>query len=70
VTLRLDARAGGGLRLVVEDDGCGFGPGGDAQGTGVLSMRRRADALGATLAIESAPGRGTRVVLDCPGGIA
>jgi signal transduction histidine kinase/ligand-binding sensor domain-containing protein len=70
VKLLLETRAGGGLRLVIEDDGCGFDPGGDAQGTGVLSMRRRAAALGATLAIESAPGRGTRVALDCTGGIA
>jgi two-component system NarL family sensor kinase len=51
--------------LVVSDNGCGFdvrrrrvlGP----QGLGLTTMRERAEAIGATLAIESKPGKGTRV---------
>jgi PAS domain S-box-containing protein len=57
--------------LVVEDDGIGF----DAdrtneQGFGIAGMRERAALVGATLEIESAPGRGTTVLvrIDVPAG--
>ena len=53
------------LRLHIEDDGIGFVPGRHS-GTGLASMRRRADALGGTLDIDSAPGRGTRIELIVP----
>jgi len=59
-------------RLVaeVEDNGCGFTL--DEQGRprdtglGLLGMRERAAIAGGSLAIESSPGRGTRVVLQIP----
>jgi signal transduction histidine kinase len=60
------------LRLTVTDDGCGFDPGARARtpgsGFGLVSMRERAEALGGTLAVVSAPGAGTMidVVLPCP----
>ena len=60
------------LRLTVSDDGCGFDPGARARtpaaGFGLVSMRERAEALGGTLAVVSAPGAGTTidVVVPCP----
>ena len=56
------------LVLEVEDDGVGFEPAlvqtphEDGEGLGLLGMRERLALLGGTLAIESEPGRGTRVV--------
>jgi signal transduction histidine kinase len=56
----------GQLILTIEDDGTGFDPqargepGYDA-GSGLLSMRERAEFLGGSFALESAPGRGTRI---------
>lgn len=58
------------VRLVVADDGVGF----DLPATlrhshrlGLTSMRERAEALGGTLEIVTAPGAGTRVELEVPG---
>ena len=58
--------------LDLRDDGVGFDPSavpqlgrrGGAQG--LANIRRRAELLGATLVIESAPGRGTRLSLTMP----
>lgn len=51
------------LVLEVRDDGVGFEPceGGRGRGKGLEGMRRRAEACGGRLDIESAPGQGTRV---------
>ena len=60
------------LRLAITDDGCGFDaaarPAHPDAGFGLLSMGERAESLGGTLAIRSAPGAGTtiEVVLPCP----
>jgi PAS domain S-box-containing protein len=55
------------LRLEVQDDGRGFDlavrP---AAALGLVSMEERALALGGRFEIQSAPGRGTTVVLVCP----
>ena len=53
------------LRLVIEDDGCGFDPDRqvDAGGFGLLSMRERAARVGAVLSVDSVPERGTRVAV-------
>jgi signal transduction histidine kinase len=68
--LCLRQRAGG-IELEVRDKGTGF----DLQtlkavdadhGFGLFSIRERAELLGGTLAIDSAPGQGTRVVLSLP----
>jgi signal transduction histidine kinase len=50
------------LGLRVEDDGVGFDVTGSTGGHGLNSMRRRAADAGGTLEIDSAPGRGTRVM--------
>jgi signal transduction histidine kinase len=54
--------------LVIEDDGVGFDPADHelaARGLGLVGMRERAGLLGATLDLESAPGKGTTVFLRC-----
>jgi signal transduction histidine kinase len=50
-----------GLVFVVTDDGAGFDVRGRDMGAGFANMHDRLGALGGTLRIESAPGRGTRV---------
>ena len=54
--------------VMIEDDGVGFEPyrvqGGDH--FGLLGMRERAEALGGTLTLESAPGEGTTIVVEVP----
>jgi len=55
--------------MEIRDDGTGFAgaPAGGAEGHfGIVGMRERADAIGATLAVESAAGAGTRVQLTLP----
>ena len=55
------------MRLSVTDNGVGFEPESvDARGKrlGLTSMLERAQALGATLVVDSAPGRGTRVIVE------
>jgi signal transduction histidine kinase len=52
---------------VVEDDGIGFdlARGADRPGSyGIRGMRERAAQMGAALEVQSAPGRGTTIVLD------
>jgi two-component system NarL family sensor kinase len=70
VDLTLEPR-GDQLSLSVEDDGTGFDTttvaGRLREGhIGLLSLRERADALGGSLTVESAPGAGTRVTLSLP----
>lgn len=54
--------------LAVQDDGAGFTPSGatSREGHGLANMAARAQALGGTLRVESAPGKGTRVLLLLP----
>jgi signal transduction histidine kinase len=57
-------RTNGGLVIEVEDDGVG---GAEAsRGTGLRGLADRVEAQGGRLAIESPPGRGTRVVGEIP----
>ncbi len=66
------------VSLAIEDDGVGFdtaalrpdAPGAheDGRGLGVLGMRERAELLGGSLKIESAPGAGTTVWARVPRG--
>ena len=52
---------GGALDFKVLDSGAGFDPAQTHIGTGIANMRDRIAAVGGTLAVDSAPGRGTRV---------
>ncbi len=56
------------LRLSVEDDGQGFDPQEPPRPGcfGLLGMRERAELLGGRLEVESAPGKGTRIVAYLP----
>jgi signal transduction histidine kinase len=54
------------LRVIINDDGCGFDPAVANDGLGLVGMRERAQAIGARLGIVSAVGRGTRVRLEVP----
>jgi len=62
--------ASGTLWLTIDDNGRGFGPTPqppDARpGIGLIGMRERAQALGGTFAVESAPGGGTRISVGLP----
>lgn len=60
------------VRIEIEDDGKGFEPEAAPRREGrrpwgLLGIRERAEILGGTAAIESAPGKGTRVVVTIPG---
>jgi signal transduction histidine kinase len=63
----IEAR-GGFVRLVVEDNGTGFGPSKPDltrnRGMGIAGMHDRAALIGGTLQVESQPGRGTAVYLE------
>jgi len=58
--------ADGGVNLAVVDDGCGFDTSVvEERGFGLRSMRERVEARGGQLAVDSAPGKGTRVTVQC-----
>ena len=61
---------GGSLELVVTDNGIGFDtarrPVMGGYGMGTTTMRERAEAIGAQLSLDSAPGGGTRISLELP----
>ncbi len=57
-------RLGDELRLAVDDDGVGFDPAHVAEqgfGLGLHAIRKRVDATGGALSLETAPHRGTRL---------
>ena len=67
-TVRLDQRDGV-VRVEIRDDGRGFDPDTldpQARGFGLFSVRERLGLIGGEVAIESAPGEGTRVTITCP----
>ena len=64
VVIRLDASH---LTFIVRDNGAGFDPvAAEETGHGLANLRRRAERLGGTLRIESAPGRGSVVTFSAP----
>ncbi len=66
VWLRL-VREPGRLVAEVADDGAGFDPDGSFTGhLGLRTMRERAERLGGTLELASAPGEGTRLRVEIP----
>lgn len=56
------------LTLSLADDGKGFAepPPGARVGNGLANMRRRLEALGGRCSVESATGRGTKIVFELP----
>ena len=68
VTTEIDEATGRAL-IIVADDGHGFAPeverGNRPPGRGLENMRRRAEAVGGAIAIDSGP-QGTRITLGLP----
>ena len=66
-------RSGSNLEVEVADDGRGFDPAGTRSAGwprfGLQTMRERAESVGGSFAIESAPGLGTRVIVRIPLGV-
>ncbi|MGN6371303.1 MAG: ATP-binding protein [Phycisphaerae bacterium] len=60
----------GGVRVVVDDDGCGFDTASAAtqatRGLGLASIKERITSLGGKVDIESSAGKGTRVIVELP----
>jgi signal transduction histidine kinase len=65
VTVELHEDAGS-LAFIVSDDGAGFDVAERGAGAGFTNMLDRLGALGGTLRVESAPGKGTRVAGAVP----
>ena len=66
VQVRLEA-CDDGLRVVVEDDGCGFDPeqvSGQLGSYGLQGLKERARHIGGELRVRSAPGEGTTVIVE------
>ena len=62
---QVEARAGDGLlRLSVRDDGVGGAEPGD--GSGLVGLADRVEALGGTIRVDSPAGQGTRLQIDLP----
>jgi signal transduction histidine kinase len=59
------ATSGGRLRLTIRDDGRGFRPGTERRGHGLNNLQSRAMALGGQARVESTPGSGTSIDLEC-----
>jgi signal transduction histidine kinase len=57
------------IQVTVRDDGAGFDPAGidtSRPHLGITGMRRRAEAIGGSFAVESTPGAGTSIVATLP----
>ncbi|MER6439929.1 MULTISPECIES: GAF domain-containing sensor histidine kinase [unclassified Streptomyces] len=64
-------KRGPGAVLSVSDDGGGFDPTAirtAGRHLGLVSMRDRSSGVGGTLTVESAPGKGTTIEMEVPGG--
>ncbi len=59
-------RDGSHLLLSVADDGVGFDTSRESQGQGLASLRRRAERLKGTFAVQSGAGAGTTVTIRVP----
>jgi two-component system sensor kinase len=58
------------LHITIEDNGAGFDPTAarsvDRRGLGLVGIRERASHLKGAVVVESAPGEGTRLLVDLP----
>jgi len=78
ITVALETSVRGDIALCVADNGRGMDPGrlrrdtrrdsSTAGGLGLQAMHDRAELIGAALAIDASPGKGTRVCLTLPAG--
>jgi signal transduction histidine kinase len=65
VTIRLGEN-GSGMRFSVADDGAGFDPLSVERSSGLTNIRDRVAAVGGTVTIDAAPGRGTVISAELP----
>jgi signal transduction histidine kinase len=56
----------GNLRIDIADDGQGFDPAGVAESSGITGLQDRLGAIGGSLEVRSAPGRGTTLTATIP----
>jgi len=54
------------VQLSVSDDGCGFDTNSKSHGMGLRSIRERISSIHGTVQIQSAPGHGTRLLVQVP----
>jgi two-component system sensor histidine kinase DegS len=71
VWVKIETTGGREVKVQVKDDGCGFDPAQVRPGTGgskfgLVAMRERAELLGGTIDIQSAPGQGTKLTCVFP----
>jgi len=59
-------RVGGGLKLMISDDGVGIAPERLERRSTLRALRQRSAALGAELQVKTSPGEGTRLELTVP----
>jgi NarL family two-component system sensor histidine kinase LiaS len=57
---------GDSVQLSLADDGCGFDASAKSQGMGLRSIRERVSSIHGTVQVQSAPGHGTRVLVQVP----
>ncbi len=65
VSVRISETAEG-ICIAIEDDGGGFDPGKPVEGNGLRNLRNRAAGSFIDFAIDSAPGKGTRISMVVP----
>ncbi len=70
IELAMKSGDDGAVLVTLSDNGIGFEPGSASgvagEGRGLANMRRRAVQMGGRIEIESAPGRGTHLILTIP----
>jgi signal transduction histidine kinase len=54
------------VQLSVSDNGCGFDMAKKSHGMGLRSIRERVGSIHGTVQIQSAPGHGTRLLVQVP----
>ncbi|HJR81341.1 MAG TPA: two-component regulator propeller domain-containing protein [Anaerolineales bacterium] len=57
---------GDSVQLSLADDGCGFDASVKSQGMGLRSIRERVSSIHGTVQVQSAPGHGTRILVQVP----
>jgi ligand-binding sensor domain-containing protein/signal transduction histidine kinase len=57
---------GDSVQLSLADDGCGFDATVKSQGMGLRSIRERVSSIHGTVQVQSAPGHGTRILVQVP----
>jgi len=71
IDVRLSIEAHGSLKLIIEDDGCGFHmqrrkPSNSGSGMGLILMRERAEDVGGIFQIHSSPDNGCKTIVIMP----